>query len=250
MTPNLPSTQVYSLSDLDVNLRNQVVDFNIALLDRLHYQTLSVIKNAFARAVGVTPNGLFYIRVSELRHLLRTGNSGADNYMWQNGIPGYSSPSTSHTVDGNLCITGPDFLGLLQSRIELTAGKLNLYLKYVRAVYLTITSLPIIHELRNSFLVDLNNRRAQLKAQRISTYSIRQCEFTGRIFTSQSQVEFAHIDSVVTSPLQALNIDNGVIILKEIHAQLTSLGIHDFAGMYDYCKQYGYLTTWAENYNL
>lgn len=250
MTPNLPSTQVYTLNDINVDLRNQLIEFNNALLDRLHLQTLSAIKNAFSRAVIVTQNGLIYIKVSELSNLLRTGNSRADNHMWQYGISGYSSPSVPHSFGNDICITGPDFFGLLDARIQLTVGKINLYLRYVRALYLAITALQIFHDLKSAFVVDIDSQRSQLKEHRISKYSIRQCEFTGQNFTSLTQVQFAHIDSVATSPLQALNIDNGVIILRQIHAELTRLGVHDFAGMYDYCEQKGYSTKWAANYYL
>lgn len=189
-----------------------------------------------------------YIKISELSNLLRTGNSGADNYMWQYGISGYSSPSIPHTLGNDICITGPDFFGLLDARIQLTVGRINIYLKYVRALYLAITVLPIFNDLRSAFVGDIDNQRSQLKEQRISKYDIRQCEFTGRTFNSSSEVQFAHVDSVATSPLQALNINNGVIIFKCIHAELTKLGIHDFAGMYDYCQRNSYSTVWAENY--
>lgn len=60
MTPNLPSIQVYTLIDLNVDLRTQLIDFNNALLDRLQSQTLSTIKNAFSRAIIVTQNGFIY----------------------------------------------------------------------------------------------------------------------------------------------------------------------------------------------
>ncbi|MEZ8619154.1 hypothetical protein AB6D33_25245 [Vibrio splendidus] len=74
------------------------------------------------------------------------------------------------------------------------------------------------------------------------------CEFTGTYFSDSSDVEFAHIDSVATAPLRANDIHNGVIILKEIHTELTKRFIHDFEGMYDFCKDMGYYTDWADDF--
>lgn len=249
MTTNLPSTHFYTLANLDIDLRQQVVEYNMALLNCLSSRTLSAIKNAFTRGVLVWRNGLCYIKVSELNNLLRT-SSGASNYYWQQGIAGYSSPSVPHTLGGDIYISGPDFFGLLDARIQSTTGTINLYLKYVRALYISITSSPTFNDLRSSFVGDINGQRSQLKNQRISRYGINCCEFTGVVIFDTSTVQFAHVESVVTAPLLALNIDNGVIILKEIHAELTRLGVQDFAGMYDFCVRNNYSITWAENYDL
>lgn len=248
MSQNLPSTQVYSLEDVKVDVRSQMIDFNKALLDTLHQKTLSEIKNAFTNAAIVANYGAMYFKVEQLDRLLRTGNSGAAGYMWQHGIPGFSSGATSYVFGQDICISGADFLGLVEARIQTTFGKRSIYLKYVRALYFAISSLSVFQDLRTVFASNIEQQRVQLKAQRIAAYHVHCCEFTGHQFASQSEVQFAHIDSVVTNPLQALNIDNGVIIFREIHAQLTDLNIHDFAGMYDFCEQNDYSTNWADNY--
>lgn len=136
MTANLPSNNFYTLADLEINLRNELIEYNNALLNLLNSRTLSAIKNAFNRSVLVLQNGLCYVNVSELNNLLRTSNSGAANYYWQQGIPGIVSPSAPRTLTGNIYISGSDFFGLLDARIQLTTGTTNLYLKYVRAIYI------------------------------------------------------------------------------------------------------------------
>lgn len=248
MTQNLPSTQVYSLEDVKVDVRNQMIEFNNALLNTLHKKTLSEIKNAFTSAAVVTNYGAMYFKVEQLDRLLRTGNSGAAGYMWQHGIHGFSSGATPYQLGQDICISAADFLALVEARIQTTFGKPNIYLKYVKALYSTISSLPVFQDLRTVFASNIEQQRSQLKAQRIATYHVQRCEFTDHQFASQSEVQFAHIDSVVMNPLQALNIDNGVIIMREIHAKLTALNIHDFAGMYDFCEQNHYSIVWAENY--
>ena len=250
MRGNFPSTSFFTLSDLDINLRRQAIEYNAALLSRLHRRTLTAIENAFSRAILVRMNGLCFVKTSELDNLLRTGSSGAANYLWQQGIDGYSSPATPHTLDGELYISGPDFCGLLDARIQSTIGKNNLYLKYVRAIYMALTSHSILNDLRTSFASDINEQRNQLKRQRIRRYGITRCEFTDVEFSDASEVQFAHVDSVATAPLHALDIKNGVIILRGIHAELTQRGIHDFAGMYDFCIERGHSTIWAEDFDL
>lgn len=244
------SSNIYSLSDLEINLNREADTINMALLEVLNSRTLTSIKNAFTRSIVVMNNGWIYVKVDELHHLLRTGNSGADAYYWQYGFNGYSSPSTPHYFGNEIYISGPDFCSLLEARIGSSVGKSHLYLKYVRAIYMQLTSLPIIFDLRSTFTLEIEERRSQLKRMRISTYGITCCEFTGQQFLNESDVDFAHVQSVATAPLIALNIDNGVIILKSIHTELTRSRIHDFAGMYDYCIHNNLNINWAENYNL
>jgi len=64
-------------------------------------------------------------------------------------------------------------------------------------------------------------------------------------FAKDSDVKFAHIESVVVNPFKALDLDNGVIILKNIHANLTRLNIHTFEQLYLFCKENHYSTDWA-----
>jgi len=247
---NFPISDFHSLSALDINLNHQVVDFNAFLLDGLNRNTLTTIRNSFNSGMLVRINGMSYLKATGLSQLLRTGNSGAHNIYVQQGIQGYVSPSTTYSIDNEMYISGSDFCGILDARINSTYGKTNLYLRYVRSIYQSIMSLPIVSDFRVSFIHEINTRRNDLKLQRISLKNITCCEFSGVFYSSKSQVQFAHIESVTSSPMNALNIENGVIILNEIHAELTRLGIHDFAGMYDFCQARSYLTTWADNYNL
>jgi hypothetical protein len=244
MTTNFPSTNFYTLEDLDVNLKKQIIDFNIKVLDNLNASTLTTIRNAFSRAMRVYPNGACFIHIVELANLLRTG-TGAHSVLWQHGLEGYVSPSQQYNIGDDIYISGPDFCSLLDARLMVTSGTNNLYLKYVRSIYQAITSSSQIANLRTIFVENINSRRSNLKRERISAYSIKECEFSGEAIQNLDEVVFAHIESVATSPLRALDIRNGVIILKEIHDELTNLQIHDFAGMYDFCKSRNLNTSWA-----
>ncbi|MFH2657045.1 hypothetical protein ABK771_21580 [Klebsiella pneumoniae] len=250
MTTNFPSNLFSTLASLDINTRNQVVNMNSALMTTLKSSALSRIRNSFTRAVLVWQNGMFYIKISELNNLLRTGNSGAHNYYWQHGIQGYASPSTPYTINNEIYISGPDFCSLLEARIHSSFGRSNLYLRYTRALYQTLTDNSIIGDLRTSFHSEINQARSGLKSLRMQRKTITHCEFSNILITNPNLVEFAHIDSVATAPLKALDIENGVIIFSGIHRQLTNQGIHDFEGMYDFCITNNYSTNWADNYPL
>ncbi|MDQ7091172.1 MAG: hypothetical protein Q9M50_11125 [Methylococcales bacterium] len=106
--------------------------------------------------------------------------------------------------------------------------------------YERIINLAKVRDLKDIFLEDIRNNRPLLKSQRIAAYDITQCAFSGNYFSNKSEVEFAHIESVVTQPLNALNIDNGVIIRCSIHRELTK------QGMYNFCIQKNYFTNWAD----
>jgi hypothetical protein len=250
MKSTFPAIQIYSLSELEINLKNQVIEYNNALLNQLTTRTLTTIKKAFQRGVRVEDSGRCYVAVTELHNLLRTDNPGTSIYYVRNGIDGYASRSETHDLGGELYLSGPDFSGLLDARIHSTFGVQHLYLKYVRAVYQALTASPVIGELRNAFVSSIERKRSEMKGARIRAYNISACEFSGVTFTNTEEVQFAHIESVATSPTLALDIDNGVIILKHLHAELTSRHVHNFEGMYDYCINNGYSTIWAENYPL
>lgn len=249
MTNNLPSLIYYSLNELEFDVRNQVISFNDALLQQLSNSHINGIKNAFNSGIMVLNNGLLYVKVSQLRNLLRTAN-GAHNSMWQDGMFGYVSPSRPFEVGNEICISGPDFCALLDARISSTIGKQNIYLKYVRSIYQNITSAAFVQELRTAFLIDVDQQRPYLKAGRISKYGIASCEFTGETINDANAFEFAHIMSVSTHLFYAKNIDNGVIIKKELHRMLTRLNIHSFAGMLEFCEERKFSTRWAEDFNL
>ena len=125
MTRHLPSNERYTLNELNINPSNLSVDMNDAIIRTLTSSTLTTIRNAFLRGVLITENGWPYIDVSQLKHLLRTSNSGAENPLWQNGINGLVSPSLPFTVEKKIYITGSDFISLLDARIRLSTGQIG-----------------------------------------------------------------------------------------------------------------------------
>lgn len=243
MRQNLPAVVYHPLSEL-----TQLYELDLVLnaaseaLDTGH---ITAIVNAFFVNTKICVNGIPYLKVSGLSTILRTGNSGAERPLIYQGMPGIISASEIVEIDGIEHISGPTLRGLIDTRVSLTTGRTKQYLMIAMQSYERILSLSQVRDLKDLFLEDIRNNRPLLKTQRIAEYNITACEFTGNYFNKRAEVEFAHIESVVTNPMLALDINNGVIILRQIHQELTRRGIHGYEGMYEYCKENSYRTDWA-----
>jgi hypothetical protein len=244
MTQNLPSVIYHPLNELT---QRQELDLVInAAFSALNTGHITAIVNAFFVNTKICVNGIPYLKVSGLSTILRTGNSGAERPLIYQGMSGVISASEIVDIEGVEHISGPTLRALIDTRMSQTTGRTRQYLLVAMESYERILNLSQVRDLKELFLDDIRNNRSLLKTQRIAECNIIACEFTGAIFTSRQEVEFAHIESVVTNPLLALNINNGVIILKTIHQILTRSGIHGFEGMYNFCVENNYSTVWAD----
>lgn len=244
MTSNLPSVIYHQLNDLIERPEiNHVANAATRALDQGH---VTSIVNSFFVNTKVCVNGVPYIKISGLSSILRTGNSGAERPLIYQGMAGILAPAEIIEIDGEEHISGPSLRAVLDARIAFTDGRTKQYLRVSMQAYEKIIALSQVNDLKELFLDDIRNNRPLLKSQRIAEYNITQCEFSGKIFNDFTDVEFAHIESVVTQPLLALDINNGVIILKSIHRELTNQGIHGYEGMYNFCIQNNYSTNWTE----
>lgn len=238
----LPVVQYHTIDEAVA--RNELEMAISAITIELDKGETTKILNAFLAGTRIRVNGMPYLKVKELAQILRTGNYGAHRILVYNGIPQVVNAAVLVEIEGEEYISGPSMLALVEARISFTSGKTKQYLNLVKEMYDRIKNSEYVRDLKEVFLQAINEKRSSLKAARINKYSITQCEFSGLLFGDASKVEFAHIESVVTNPNLALDIDNGVIILKDIHSQLTKLGIHDSTGMYNFCRGKNYSTSW------
>lgn len=243
MNMNVPTVIYHDLNAL-INRPelDHVATAATSLLDSGH---ITGIVNAFFVNTKICVNGIPYIKISGLATILRTSNSGAERPLVYQGMKNILSPAQVIEIDGEEHISGPSLKAILDTRSNLTNGRTKQYLNVAMQAYNHIINLAIVRDLKDIFLEDINNNRSTLKTQRIVEFGITHCEFSGEFISSRNLVEFAHIESVITNPMLALNINNGVIILKTIHRELTNRGIHDYKGMYDFCKEFNYSTNWA-----
>ena len=244
MTQNLPAVIYHSLNELTQRSELElVIRGTFSALSAKH---ISAIVNAFFVSTKICINGIPYIAIGSLSVILRTGSSGAERPLVYQGVRGVVSAAEIIEINGVEHISGPTLRSLIDMRILQADGRTRAYLQIAMQSYDRILNLSQVRDLKELFLDDIRNNRPLLKTQRIGELKISCCEFTGTPFLSRQEVEFAHIESVATNPMLALDINNGVIILKAIHRQLTRLGIHDYDGMYTYCQNKGYSTAWSD----
>ena len=241
---NVPAINYYPLTDYP----NLFVLDNIsnAIKDKLDKGNIEAIVKAFYSNTIIGSNGIPFIKVDGISTILRTGNSGLERALIYQGIPNYLSKAEVVSINGDDYISGHHLFSLLDARISIRRGKTKQYLKISFDLYHQIVNSNHIADLREIFIDEIESGRSALKRKRIETYEINQCEFTGTMFDSYTEVQFAHIDSVVYNPSLALDINNGVIILISIHSDMTRRGINTYEETFQYCQEKGYKLNWAD----
>jgi len=244
ISDNLPAVIYYPLEK--ISTKNELEIISTFAKDSLDKGHISSIINAFYKNTQICLNGIPYIRVKGVSQIIRTGNSGAERPLIYQGIAGVLAPSAIIEIDGEDYISGPSLLALISTRISVKSGITKEYLSIAFDVYNRIVNLPNVRDMKDVFISEIETKRPYLKKARIEKFGIERCEFTGNLFGNYSNVEFAHIESVVANPFKALDLNNGVIILKEIHARLTKLNVHTYEQLYLFCKDNNYFVDWAK----
>lgn len=249
---NPPSIRYSSLSDLDFN--NQDLD-NVKIADmilqQLNQGTLTRIKNALENSVLISNFGELLISVDKLNDLFRTGNSGAEAIFIRKGIGNSVSPSNMINIENSFYISVFDFEAILSNRIDsasMCGGRKYQYLCYVKRLLEYLKNHSIYRDVRNLYQSQVDEYRPQLKKERYNLLENKCCEFSKCRIDNLADFEFAHIQSVVTNPRNALNVYNGVLIHRDYHRALTNNQVHDFEGMYEYCEVNRLDLEWAEQY--
>lgn len=241
--PQLPAVQYHTLDKLVAKHELETAINDIT--SQLNKGDVTKIINSFLNGTRVRVNGMPYMKVKELGNILRTGSSGAHRVLVYQGMSDVVGASLIIEIEGEEYISGPSLLALVEARMAYTFGKTKEYLSLAKEIYNKIKNAEQVRNLKDLFIDAINQKRPLLKAERIKKYAIRACEFSGVFFNNANEVEFAHIQSVVTAPNQALDLDNGVIIMRAIHAELTRLQVHDYLGMRNYCIKKNYSLNWC-----
>ena len=243
---NLPSI-IYK--DLNSIINKQEIYAFIHLADEaLSKGAITGIINAFFNNIIITSNGIPYIRINGLANLLRTGNSGLHRSLVYQGINGIISASEVIDINGDEYISGYELIKLIEYRINTVGNKkTELYLEFIRELYKRLLDLKEVRKAKELLFNEIREKRPLLKKARIEKYHITHCELTGDRFYNLNEVEFSHIESVALNPFKALDINNGLIILKEVHREITSRSINDANGLYNFCIEKSYNTDWINS---
>lgn len=249
---NPPTIRYSSLNALNFDSQDlNNVKIADMILQQLSQGTLSRIKNAFENSMLISSYGELLIKVDNLSDLFRTGNSGAEGLFIRKGIGNSVSPSRMINIENSFYISVFDFEAILSHRIDsasMLGGKKYQYLCYVKKLLEYLKNHSVYRDVRNLYLSQVYEYRSQLKMDRYNLLPNKCCEFSLRPIENIKDFEFAHIQSVVTNPANALNVYNGVLIHRDLHRILTESQVHDFEGMYEFCEFHGLSLEWAEQY--
>lgn len=229
--------------------RDDIRSTRQAILNQLNSGNITGILNAFLSNTLVTEFGFVYFKVKGLNNILRTSVSGLERAYVYQGVPGQISPSEIISFNGDDYISRYELIKLIEYRLDnVPSAKTKLYLEIVKDIYNRVVTYPDFANLKNAFIEKVQEKRSSLKAARMAEYNITNCEFTNAIINRDNimEYEFAHLDAVAHNPFIALNIDNGVIIHKDIHKDMTKKGLNTAQDIYNYCIEHRYFVYWAK----
>ncbi len=244
MNNNLPAIVYKQLSEI---IEKQEIDHFLYLANEaLNHAHIQAIVNAFHKNTVIASNGVPYIKVQGLASILRTGASGAHRSLVYQGIPNVAGAPPVIEIEAHEYISGPELIKLIESRILTVKVKTKIYLGFAIDIYHKIIENSRVRDIRDLFREELTEKRPLLKKMRIDQYNISVCELSNTPFNYLNEVEFSHIESVVVNPFRALDIDNGLIVLVDIHKKITKENIHDAGGLYTFCERNSLNTTWID----
>ncbi|MNR27656.1 hypothetical protein D3C85_1449370 [compost metagenome] len=121
------------------------------------------------------------------------------------------------------------------------------YIRYSELFYKAIRDCSRARELRAEFYEHLNRSIGRLKQQRLGVSCLD--ELTGE-FLDIPSCEFSHIRSVSLYPELAGLVENGLLVNKATHREITRNSINDERELLQLCQLNGWNTNWYNNYTL
>ncbi|MEO3133782.1 hypothetical protein ABHC40_06240 [Turicibacter sanguinis] len=195
------------------------------------------ISNAWKNSVLIDGKGWIWVKKEKLHSILRTTK---DNI---NFIVMKMPDEYKRTYDGKLYIRGFKVMEqIIKSEEENGTGTKGINLKASKQYYEQIHMCDTVKMLRLDYDNQLKSDRSKLKKKRRSTYKITHDELTGEKL--KTNYEFSHIRSYSMFREIANNIDNGLLVNKDIHRQITERGINNEDQLLKFCEEHGYKTDW------
>jgi hypothetical protein len=210
----------------------------------LNESTKAAIRNAWDTCSVLDNFGRVWVHSGSVHTLLRTTKNNA-NYL----IGGVVD-SDKYREGAELYIRGTAICQLLDFNIQ-NARNLQRenYIRFSELFYKAIRDCSRARELRAEFYEHLGRVTGKLKKDRVSSLGIQFDELTNHPLVFQT-CEFSHIRSVSLFPELAGLIENGLIVNKETHDEITKNGINDESELYQLCTIKGWNTGWFNNYTL
>ncbi len=211
------------------------------LSDKVTKKVKTEIANAWRDSILIDSKGWIWVKKDKLHSILRTSVPNA-NFIALNIEDEYK-----RTYDGVIYIRGFKVMEqIIKAQEENGAGTRGVNLEASKQYYEQIHQCDTVKMLRLDYDNQLKIDRSKLKKKRRSTYKITCDELTGQKL--KWGYEFSHIRSYSMFREIANNIDNGLLVNKEVHRQITEYGINNEEELLAFCEENGYKTDWYLKY--
>ncbi|MGL5067346.1 MAG: hypothetical protein ACRC6T_05885 [Sarcina sp.] len=230
---NLPAIISYTLKDL--------VFEKPVMPKGTSKNTIKAIENSYNQCCFLDKRGVIWFDAQRLDGILRT-TKGAARYMLSD-IP----DNLKLFVATKTYVRGYEVGKLIDIRIQATGTKSKKeYLKYSEGLYKAIRDCNTSFFIRASAELELKMSRKGLKNKRVKKYKTKLDELTGEKLRMGS--EFSHIRAYVLFTEYADDIENGLIVNKDTHAEITAKNINDEDELLALCKENKWKTDWYERF--
>lgn len=210
----------------------------------LNESTKTAIRNAWDSCSVLDNFGRVWVQSGCLHTLLRTTIPNA-NYLI-GGVADYDK----YRDGTQLYIRGTAICQLLDTNIQ-NARSLQRenYIRFSELFYKAIRDCSRARELRAEFYEHLQRILGRLKQDRIRSFEIKNDELTNEPLDLQT-CEFSHIRSTSLFPELAGLMENGLIINKNTHNEITKNSINDETELLQLCEINGWNTNWFYRYKI
>lgn len=199
------------------------------------------ISNAWRDSVLIDSKGWIWVKKEKLHSILRTSIHNINFIVMQ--IP----DEYKRSYDGTPYIRGFKVMEqLIKAQEENGTGSRGINLEASKQYYEQIHMCDTVKMLRLDYDNQLKSNRSKLKKKRRNTYKITHDELTGEKL--KWGYEFSHIRSYSLYREFADHIDNGLLVNKEIHRQITECGINNEEELLRFCQDHQYKTNWYQPY--
>lgn len=227
---------------------NPVKDMNYKIPEptsNTHITHINRIRKAYNSTVYFDDSGVMWIQATKLAEIIRTNKVNAQ-YIISNNI----SDDAKVYSNNELYIRGYEIKGLIEKAIEESGvGTKRQYLKYSEKLFNAIRDCDNAENIRTIYHNQLQSDIKKLKNKRIRKYGIKFDELTGEKLKRLS-AEFSHIRSYALFKSISDNIENGLIVNKEVHKIITKRGINDERELLELCEEMGWNTDWYNKYKI
>lgn len=204
-------------------------------------KVVTEISNAWKNATYIDNKGWLWVRKDKLHSILRTNKANAEFMLMQ--LP----DEYIMNIVSDVYVRGYKVLEIIARTMEENGvGTKGIYLETSKNYYDSINLCDKVKLIRLQYDNCIKEERKKLKNKRRKKYQIFYDELTNDPL--KRGCEFSHIRSVAMYKHISDNIDNGLVVNKDTHIKITSMGINDEEELLRLCKKEGWNTIWYYKY--